>query len=55
MVYFTMFFTHMFKAAEYYLIEDIPRIPLEHIPYVPEEIFWQFAKIVEIYFSLLGC
>lgn len=49
----TMFITHLFKVAEYYLIEGIPTIPLEQIPYIPEALFWQTAKIVEIYLSIL--
>lgn len=49
----TMFITHLFKVAEYYLVEGIPTIPLEQIPYIPEALFWQTAKIVEIYLSIL--
>lgn len=53
MEYLIMFITHLFKVAEYYLIEGIPTIPLEQIPYIPEALFWQTAKIVEIYLSIL--
>ena len=48
-----MFISHLFKSAEYFLIEGIPTIPLEQIPYIPEALFWQTAKIVEIYLSIL--
>ena len=53
MEYLIMFITHLFKVAEYYLIEGIPTIPLEQILYIPEALFWQTAKIVEIYLSIL--
>lgn len=49
----TMFITHLFKVAEYYLVEGVPTIPLEQIVYVPEALFWQTAKIIEIYLSIL--
>lgn len=49
----TMFISHLFKSAEYFLIEGVPTIPLEQIIYVPEALFWQTAKIVEIYLSIL--
>ena len=48
-----MFITHLFKVAEYYLVEGVPTIPLEQIVYVPEALFWQTAKIIEIYLSIL--
>ena len=49
----TMFISHLFKVAEYYLVEGVPTIPLEQIVYVPEALFWQTAKIIEIYLSIL--
>ena len=53
MEYLIMFISHLFKSAEYFLIEGIPTIPLEQIIYVPEALFWQTAKIIEIYLSIL--
>lgn len=53
MEYLAMFISHLFKVAEYYLVEGIPTIPLEQIIYVPEALFWQTTKIIEIYLSIL--
>ena len=53
MEYLIMFISHLFKSAEYFLIEGIPTIPLEQIVYIPEALFWQIAKIIEIYLSIL--
>ena len=44
-----MFFTHLLKSAEYFIIEGLPTFNIESI----EALFWNVAKIVEIYLSIL--
>lgn len=53
MEYLTMFVSHLFKVAEYYLVEGFSFIPPEQLIYVPKALFWQTAKIIEIYLSIL--
>lgn len=53
MEYLTMIITHLYKVAEYFLIEGIPKIPIEKAIYIPKALFWQAVKIVEIYLSIL--
>jgi hypothetical protein len=44
-----MFFTHLLKSAEFFVIEGLPTFNIESI----EALFWNFIKIVEIYLSIL--
>jgi hypothetical protein len=44
-----MFFTHLLKSAEYFIIEGFPTFNTESI----EALFWNVAKITEIYLSIL--
>lgn len=46
-----MMLTHILKSIEFFVIEGLPDISvsIESI----EALFWQFAKIVEIYLSIL--
>lgn len=53
MEYIMMFITHLLKVAEFYLVEGIPTIPFEQLIHVPEALFWQTLKILEIYLSIL--
>lgn len=43
----TMLFTHLIKSAEYFIIEGLPTFNTESI----EALFWNVAKIAEIYLS----
>jgi hypothetical protein len=44
-----MFFTHLLKSAEFFVIEGLPTFNIESI----EALFWNIVKIVEIYLSIL--
>lgn len=48
-----MFFTHLLKSAEYFIIEGIPIIPFEHWVEIPEAIAFNVAKLITIYLSIL--
>ena len=53
MEYLVLFISHMFKAAEYYLIEGVPTIPVEHWAEIPGAIAFNIAKLITIYMSIL--
>ena len=46
-----MMLTHILKSIEFFIVEGLPEISIsiESI----EALFWQFAKIIEIYLSIL--
>lgn len=44
-----MIITHILKSIEYFVIEGLPTFNIESI----EALFWNIAKIVEIYLSIL--
>lgn len=48
-----MFFTHLLKSAEYFIIEGIPNIPFEHWAEIPGAIAFNLAKLITIYLSIL--
>lgn len=54
MEYLVMFVSHLIKLAEYFLVEGIPTVPLEHIPEAIEGIVFNFIKLATIYLSTLG-
>lgn len=54
MEYLMMFISHLLKSAEYYIVEGIPIVPLEHLPEAINGIVFNFVKIATIYFSMLG-
>ena len=54
MEYITMYISHLFKVAEYYIVEGIPTVPIEHIPEAIQGIVFNFIKLATIYFSMLG-
>jgi hypothetical protein len=49
----TMFISHLFKSAEYFLIEGIPTIPVEHWAEIPGAIAFNIVKLITIYLSIL--
>ena len=53
MEYLIMFVTHYFKAAEFFIIEGIPSIPLDKLPEAAEAFIWQSLKLLGIYLSVL--
>ena len=48
-----MFISHLFKSAEYFLIEGIPTIPVEHWAEIPGAIAFNVVKLITIYLSIL--
>ena len=46
-----MMLTHILKSIEFFIVEGLPEISIS-IETI-EALFWQFAKIVEIYLSIL--
>ena len=52
MEYAIMFVTHLIKTAHYFIVEGIPTVPVSQIPEAIEALFWQTAKITEIYMSM---
>ena len=53
MEYITMFITHLLKSAEYFLVEGIPIVPVEHWAEIPGAIAFNIAKLITIYMSIL--
>ena len=55
MEYLTMFISHCVKTAEYFAIEGFGFSELSNysLAEIAQAWFWQFAKIVEIYISIL--
>lgn len=53
MEYITMFITHLLKSAEYFLVEGIPIVPVEHWAEIPSAIAFNVAKLITIYMSIL--
>ena len=53
MEYLTMFVAHLFKSAEYFLVEGVPTIPFEHWAEIPSAIAFNIAKLITIYLSIL--
>ena len=51
MEYISMFFTHFFKVIEYFVVEGLPVLTAEQIPYFAEALVYNFIKIFEIYLS----
>jgi hypothetical protein len=49
----TMFISHLFKSAEYFLVEGFPTIPVEHWAEIPGAIAFNIAKLITIYLSIL--
>ena len=49
----TMFISHLFKSAEYFLVEGIPIVPVEHWAEIPGAIAFNIAKLITIYLSIL--
>lgn len=49
----TMFISHLFKSAEYFLIEGIPTIPVEYWVEIPGAIAFNIVKLITIYLSIL--
>ncbi|MBQ2902807.1 MAG: hypothetical protein IJA31_11615 [Clostridia bacterium] len=47
-----MFFTHLLKSAEYFIIEGIPTIPFEHWAEIPGALAFNLLKLIEIYLSM---
>lgn len=54
MEYLIMFVSHLIKSAEYFLVEGIPAVPIEHIPEAIEGVVFNFIKLATIYLSMLG-
>ena len=54
MEYVIMFISHLFKTAEYFVVEGFPQISIDQLPEAVEALFWQSAKIIEIYFSMIA-
>ncbi|MBQ4630631.1 MAG: hypothetical protein IJB70_06590 [Clostridia bacterium] len=52
MEYIIMFFTHLLKSAEYFIIEGIPTIPFEHWAEIPGAFAFNLLKLIEIYLSM---
>lgn len=48
-----MFISHLFKSAEYFLIEGIPSVPVEHWTEIPGAIAFNIVKLITIYLSIL--
>lgn len=48
-----MYFTHLLKSAEYFIIEGLPNIPFEHWAEIPDAIAFNIAKLITIYLSIL--
>ena len=52
MEYIIMMVTHLIKTAAFFAVNGFPEIQIEHIPEAIEALFWQTAKITEIYMSM---
>lgn len=48
-----MFISHLFKSAEYFLVEGIPIVPVEHWAEIPGAIVFNLTKLITIYMSIL--
>lgn len=48
-----MMLTHILKSIEFFMAEGLPTVDVGQLPETIEALFWQFAKIVEIYLSIL--
>lgn len=48
-----MFITHLLKSAEYFLVDGIPIVPVEHWAEIPGAIAFNIAKLITIYMSIL--
>lgn len=53
MEYLIMFVTHIFKTAEYFIVEGLPSIPMDKLPEAAEAFLWQSLKLLGIYLSVL--
>lgn len=51
--YLTMFISHCVKAAEYFYITGLPDLSGYSLAEIAQAWFWQTAKIIEIYTSIL--
>ena len=49
----TMLFTHLIKSAEYFLVEGISIVPVDHWVEIPGAIAFNIAKLITIYMSIL--
>ncbi len=49
--YVVMFFTHLMKAAEYFILTEAPVISAELLPYAVEGMIYNVIKILGIYLS----
>jgi hypothetical protein len=49
----TMFIAHLIKSAEYFLVEGLPVVPVEHWAEIPGAIAFNLAKLITIYLSIL--
>ena len=49
----TMFISHCVKVAEYFVVTGLPDLSGYSITELAQAWFWQTAKIIEIYMSIL--
>lgn len=50
---FAMLLTHIIKTIEFFLIEGIPSVPVEHWAEIPGAIAFNIVKLITIYLSIL--
>lgn len=49
----TMYFTHIIKVIEYFVIEGLPDVPVEYWAEIPGAIAFNVVKLITIYLSIL--
>lgn len=47
-----MFFTHIVKTVEYFIIEGLPEITLDMLPEVIQAVIFNTAKLLTIYAAM---